>query len=103
LQASAYLAPKWEVFSRYEYMHLTASNADALSETQVGNFLLNQGHVSILTTGLNYYIDGQDAKVTADFGYGFTPIYPSAATPSTGWRASESDEFVVRAQMQLLF
>jgi hypothetical protein len=84
-------------------MHLTASNADALSDTQVGNFLVDQGHVSILTTGLNYYIDGQDAKVTADFGYGFTPIYPSAATPSTGWRASESDEFVVRAQMQLLF
>ena len=103
LQASAYLAPKWEVFSRYEYMHLTASNADALTDTQVGNFLVDQGHVSILTTGLNYYIDGQDAKVTADFGYGFTPIYPSAATPSTGWRASESDEFVVRAQMQLLF
>ncbi len=103
LQGSVYLAPKWEVFTRYEYMHLTASNADALSATQVGNFLLNQGHVSILTTGLNYYIDGQDAKVTADFGYGFTPIYPSAATPSTGWRASESDEFVVRAQMQLLF
>ena len=103
LQGSVYLAPKWEVFTRYEYMHLTASNANALSNTQVGNFLLNQGHVSILTTGLNYYIDGQDAKVTADFGYGFTPIYPSAATPSTGWRASESDEFVVRAQMQLLF
>ena len=103
LQGSVYLAPKWEVFSRYEYMHLTASNSSELSDELLGNFLFNQGHVSILTTGLNYYIDGQDAKVTADFGYGFTPIYPSSATPSTGWRTSESDEFVVRAQMQLLF
>ncbi len=103
LQGSAYLAPKWEVFTRYEYMHMTASNSEALTNKTIGNFLVDQGHVSILTTGVNYYIDGQDAKVTADFGYGFTPIYPSTATPSTGWGTSSSDEFVMRAQMQLLF
>lgn len=103
LQASAYLAPKWEVFTRYEYMHMTASNSGALSDQRLGNFLYDQHHVSVWTTGVNYYIDGQDLKVTADFGYGFTPIYPSASVPATGWRASESDEFVVRAQMQLLF
>lgn len=105
LQAAVYLAPKWEVFARYEYMHTTASNSAAPSvlANPVDNYLFQQHHMDLLTVGLNYYLDGQDVKVTTDFGYGFTPIYPAYAVPATGWRVSESDEFVVRAQMQLLF
>ncbi len=105
LQAAMYLAPKWEVFSRYEYMHTTASNSgeSALLGNAVDNYLFQQHHMDLLTVGVNYYLDGQDVKITTDFGYGFTPIYPAYAVPATGWRISESDEFVVRAQMQLLF
>ena len=105
LQAAMYLAPKWEVFGRYEYMHTTASNsgeAGMLSQV-VDNYLFQQHHMDLVTVGLNYYLDGQDVKVTTDLGYGLTPIYPSYAVPATGWRVSPSDEFVLRAQMQLLF
>jgi len=52
---------------------------------------------------VNWYIDGQDLKVSADFGYAFTPVDPAFATPQIGWRGSESDEFVMRAQIQLRF
>lgn len=105
LQASAYLAPKWEVFARYEYMHTTASLSGTSDNLHalVDSYLFQQHHMDLITLGFNYYIDGQDVKFTADFGYGLTPIYPSYAVPQTGWRVSASDEFVLRAQMQLLF
>ena len=105
LQAAMYLAPKWEVFSRYEYMHTTATNSaePALLGNVVDNYLFQQHHMDVVTIGVNYYLDGQDVKITTDFGFGLTPMYPAYAVPATGWRVSESDEFVVRAQMQLLF
>lgn len=105
LQASAYIAPKWEVFTRYEYMHTTASNSGttAMLGVAVDNYLFQQRHMSLTTFGVNWYIDGQDVKVTTDFGLAWNPVYPSYATPSTGWRVSNANEFVMRAQMQLMF
>ncbi len=105
LQGAVYLAPKWEVFARYEYLHTTATNSGepSMLSQPVDNYLFQQHHTDLVTVGVNYYLDGQDVKVTTDFGYGISPIYPSYAVPATGWRVSQSDEFVVRAQMQLLF
>jgi hypothetical protein len=105
LQASYYLAPKWEVYGRYEYMHTTASNSGdpAIQNLPISNYLFQQHHMDLLTIGANWYIDGQDVKFTADMGWSLTPVYPSYAVPATGWRVSQADEFVLRAQMQLLF
>jgi hypothetical protein len=105
VQPSVYLAPKWEAFSRYEYMHTTASQSgnSPIIDSLLGNYLFQQRHMSLLTTGFNYYIDGQDLKFTTDFGVAFNPVYPSYAAPETGWRASGGDEFVLRAQLQLMF
>ncbi len=105
VQASYYLAPKWEVYSRYEYMHTTASNSGnaQFQSLALANYLFQQRHMDLLTIGANWYIDGQDVKFTADMGWSLTPVYPSYAVPSTGWRVSQADEFVLRAQMQLLF
>jgi len=105
VQPSVYLAPKWEAFTRYEYMHTTASqsgNAPIIGSL-LGNYLFQQRHMSLMTTGFNYYIDGQDLKFTTDFGVAFNPVYPSYAAPETGWRVSGGDEFVLRAQLQLMF
>jgi hypothetical protein len=105
LQASYYLAPKWEIYGRYEYMHTTASNSGdpAIQNLPISNYLFQQHHMDLLTIGANWYIDGQDVKFTADMGWSLTPVYPSYAVPATGWRVSQADEFVLRAQMQLLF
>jgi hypothetical protein len=105
VQPSVYLAPKWEVFTRYEYMHTTASQSGnaPIIDSLLGNYLFQQRHMSLVTTGVNYYIDGQDLKFTTDFGVAFNPVYPSYAAPETGWRVSGGDEFVLRAQLQLMF
>ena len=104
LQASYYLAPKWEIYGRYEYMHTTASNSGdpTIQNLPISNYLFQQHHMDLLTIGANWYIDGQDVKFTADMGWSLTPVYPSYAVPATGWRVSQADEFVLRAQMQLL-
>ncbi len=105
VQGSYYIAPKWEVFGRYEYMHTTSSNSGTTGMEQmiVDNYLLDQHHMDLVTLGVNFYIDGQDVKFTGDMGWSLTPVYPSYAVPATGWRVSQADEFVMRAQMQLLF
>jgi hypothetical protein len=107
VQFAGYFAPKWEAFVRYEYGY--ANNSDPWLSGGGGGaqpiiqFTQGQSHLSIATVGVNWYIDGQDLKVSADFGYAFTPVDPAFATPQIGWRGSESDEFVMRAQIQLMF
>lgn len=105
VQGSYFIAPKWEAFARYEYMHTTASNSGdpGLQGMIVDNWLFGQHHMDLVTIGANFYIDGQDVKFTTDMGWSLTPVYPSYGSPETGWRVSQSDEFVLRAQMQLLF
>ncbi|MBU3728418.1 MAG: bZIP transcription factor [Phycisphaerales bacterium] len=108
VQFAGYFAPKWEAFVRYEYGY--ANNSDPWIRPASGagagtiiQYTQGQSHLSIATVGVNWYIDGQDLKVSADFGYAFTPVDPAFATPQIGWRGSESDEFVMRAQIQLMF
>lgn len=107
VQFAGYFAPKWEAFVRYEYGYV--NNEDPWIDDVGGpaqaivQFTQGQSHLSIATVGVNWYIDGQDLKVSADFGYAFTPVDPAFATPQVGWRGSESDEFVMRAQIQLMF
>lgn len=108
VQFAGYFAPKWEAFVRYEYGYANNSdpwlNGSGLQGApQLVQFTQGQSHLSIATVGVNWYIDGQDLKVSADFGYAFTPVDPAFATPQIGWRGSESDEFVMRAQIQLMF
>ena len=66
---------------------------------------LAEAKLSLLTVGANYFINS-NVKFTADFGYNLNDQLEGAwvQQPSTGWRqTNESGEYVVRAQLQLLF
>lgn len=88
-QAAYLLSPKWEVFGRYEYIHLDP-----------GHGLSDDYHV--LGAGVNYYIHGHNMKFTADFSYlpNGTPINADGLdilNPD-----ADESQFVVRGQFQLL-
>jgi hypothetical protein len=79
---------RWEVFGRADYTRFdedTVSGDDDFPE---------------LTAGVNYYWHGHAAKFTVDFTWLFNGA-PSDLT-GIGVLASDDDEFVLRAQFQLL-
>lgn len=93
LQGGWYFSETWEVFARYEW-----SDTDSLPGVASGS------DVSIVTLGVNKYIDNQNAKWTTDFGFGFDPV--PFTIPITAWRQDspgEKHQFVVRSQLQILF
>lgn len=94
IQAGIYVAPKWELFARGEYLFL---------DTNVENSI---GDLIIATVGVNYYIDGQDLKWTTDFGYGFQEVNAFYANDAAGWRGDSegaNPQMVFRTQFQLMF
>jgi phosphate-selective porin len=96
-QAGYSLNDQWEIFGRY-------------SDGNVGDnfgFLVNadSGNPSILTLGANYFVN-DNVKFTVDWGINFAEQMNFAASnpASNGWTSSdESDQWVLRAQLQLLF
>jgi hypothetical protein len=99
-QPSIYVDPKLELYARYEYACWSTNNAANLS----GGPFSQQGPLSIVTVGLNWYLDGQDLKWTNDVGVtaGFA-VGPSYIDNPAGWRASGIGEFVFRSRLQLMF
>jgi hypothetical protein len=104
LQASYYFVPKWEVFGRME-----VGGADipglGLIATPAGASSLDNGNLfTVLTVGLNWYIDGEDLKWSSDVGFAFDAVDGIWATPQNGWRAAaEQSEVVFRTQLQMAF
>ncbi len=95
IQGGFYVAPKWELFARYEYGHIESNN-EVVTPTDL----------SVITTGVNWYIDGQDAKFTVDIGFSLEDIPSLWASDLAGWRADGVDtrpQFVFRTQFQLQF
>lgn len=105
LQAAMYVAPKWELFGRYELGQFSVSNPSSLPIAGgAGSLYAFENHLNILTAGVNWYIDGQDAKFTFDLGYAFDTVEPSWFQAGSGWRVTGSrDELVARAQFQVGF
>jgi hypothetical protein len=92
-----YIAPKFELFGRYEFAYLNGLNA-------IANASLNDPDpLNLLTIGANVYLDGQDLKWTTDLGWSITALHPWYADVNAGWRPSRSDEIVFRTQLQLMF
>jgi hypothetical protein len=95
-QVGLYIAPKWEVYLRGEYMQFEGGNAQFPD-------------AGLITFGCNYYIEGHDVKWTTDVGFSTTEIssaWTSDTSPITGWRTvnqGDEPEIVVRSQIQLLF
>jgi hypothetical protein len=87
-QAGYLLNPQWEVFGLYDFTKLetaTAGEHDTYHQ---------------FTVGVNYYIEGHAAKVSIDGSW--LPNGSPASIEGLGVLASQDNQFVVRAQFQLL-
>ena len=103
IQPSIYITPKWEWFSRYEYGYIQFGDVSGLATLGNPGGIQFQNPYNVVTTGLNWYIDGQDLKWTIDFGYAITNVNYAWQNLPAGWRISASDQFVMRTQLQLMF
>lgn len=95
-QFGVYVAPKWEVFLRGEYMQLElTASPNNISFPDLG----------VITAGVNYYIEGHDVKWTTDIGMSLTEVSTIFASDLAGWRPDTANEgqVVFRTQLQLLF
>lgn len=105
LQGAVYLMPKWELFGRYEFAHISGENNGFISNAGAGGnpALVDPKAMNLLTVGVNWYIDGQDLKLTTDVGWAITDMNPWFADVAAGWRPSRANEIVVHTQLQLMF
>jgi len=94
LQGGIYFTEKLEGYARVEW----------------GRFIIDsdpfQKDLAAVTVGGNYYLDGQDLKLSADIGFGLNPVSGFWNSNYVGWRADGEDvrpQIVVRTQFQLLF
>ena len=98
VQASTYMTDTTEYFIRYE--------GGGVKQDSLGN-----NDVNIVTNGVNWYLDGQGLKVTADYGWNFGEISggaggaPGMANAMLGWRTQtkQNAQWVFRTQLQLAF
>jgi len=77
-----------ELFGQYDHIDYDVDGAD------------NYGAV---TLGMNYFLGGQNAKLTVDWSMN---LNSAVADNFDGWRtdaADDTDQWVLRAQMQLMF
>lgn len=104
LQGSYYFVPKWEAFARMELGEGDIPNLDAIAQPLGAGSLENGNLFSVLTVGVNYYIDGEDLKFTSDVGFALDSVDGIWASNSNGWRAAaEQSEVVFRMQLQMGF
>ena len=96
---------EWELFARYEEGN---ASFDSFFTGIPGGFsasFTDGGKPSILTIGANYFIN-ENVKFTVDWGINFADQMDlfSQEPSNTGWESSDdSDQWVLRAQLQLLF
>ena len=110
IQPAIYFLPKWEWFTRYEYGYIAINDAGVLQTQTVGGGQPSalqgfgwQRPYSVITTGVNWYIDGQDVKWTLDVGFATSDVGYSWMNLPAGWRISGTDQVVMRTQLQLQF
>ena len=92
VQGSKYISDSTELFMRYE-------GGGAMQDVFGG------ANIQILTSGANWYIEGQQFKVTSDFGWNFGELQAIFANQMLGWRGSpnRNAEWVFRTQLQVEF
>ncbi len=92
IQGSKYVSETTELFIRY-------SGGGAMQDTFGG------ANIQILTSGANWYIEGQQFKITSDLGWNFGELPGLFANQMLGWRGSpnRNAEWVFRTQLQVEF
>jgi len=92
LQGSIYTTHTTELFMRLE-------GGGALQNSVGGD------DVHIITSGANWYLDGQGLKITSDFGWSLGEISTQMQNYMVGWRGSDNKnaQWLFRTQLQLSF
>jgi hypothetical protein len=105
VQGGFYVTPKVELFGRWELGMFSVNNENRIPLAGgLGSLYAREDHLNIVTTGVNWYIDGQDVKFTADFGYALNSVGPSWFAPQAGWRVTDvRDQWVARLMFQVGF
>lgn len=102
LQGGYSLNDQWELFARYSFANNDTQAVGAAPPMPGGT----EAKLSIVTIGANYFIN-DNVKFTVDFGLNMEDAMIgdwASNTAGNGWRATNSnDEWVLRAQLQLLF
>jgi hypothetical protein len=99
-QASYLIDPQWEIFARYDFVHL---NKNAPSGTgTLGAAAKVTDLIHEITLGVNYYLKGHAAKFTIDGTYlpNGCPIDLNGAGILS--QPNDKAQFLLRAQFQLL-
>ena len=108
VQGGVFVSDSVELIARYEGLWVASDFDPASYQTNA----FNAQTLNIVTVGANWYLEKNRLKVTLDGGYAFNPLLFAAGlygegTAGANWRPSQtgegSGEFVIRAQMQLLF
>lgn len=107
VQGGVFVSSELQLFARYEVGDI---DTDQFRVSEPG---VDLGSNSIMTLGLNYFFGGKkDVKFTSDVGYAFTPIGDFASSGAdwlqdgsntTGDGMTNDGQWVLRAQLQLLF
>jgi len=100
-QAGYSLNDEWEIFGRFEW----ANSGGAQYNTFSAQEAQQKSKLALLTVGANYFINS-NVKFTADWGINFNNNLDGmwVNEAATGWRQTQkSSEWVLRAQLQLLF
>jgi len=109
IQGGWYFTPKWEVFGRFEWGQFTSNATVSRGFRRDGTERLRDGvafkTLAVISTGVNYYFDGHDAKFTVDIGYGLNEIDTPWDSDIAGWQTDNDSvhQLVFRTQFQLLF
>ncbi len=104
LQPAIYIAPKWEAYTRMEYGYIDFNDSSGLAGASTSiQQVAKQKPYTVVTMGLNWYIDGQDLKWTFDMGFNLSDLDYSWQNLPAGWRISGTDQIVMRTQLQLMF
>ena len=101
-QAGYSVTDQWELFGRFSWANnkgVVDANAFGANPTQ------GEAKLTVLTVGANYFINSK-VKFTVDWGINLNDSLDGdwVSQTSNGWRETQSaDEWVLRAQLQLLF
>ena len=104
-QAGYSFTDQWEVFGRFSWANNRGLGNVAGAGIPANNALAAEAKLALLTVGVNYFIN-ENVKFTADWGINMNNSLAGdwVNQADTGWRTTDkSSEWVLRAQLQLLF
>lgn len=90
IQGGVFVAEDIEVVGRFEW----------------GDSDNNEEELTLVTIGVNRYLDKHDAKFTVDLGFALNEVGDTWASTDTGWlldEAGKDGQILLRTQFQLLF